>query len=112
MRIEYPNGKTSHAALLLHEEHRVRAAMQIGDDVVEFTEVNGTWFTEDGTPVLLAFEWQSRTLPVPVESDCICPAELASRLLHLLYAGGDGQERPARPAGAAHKHQVLFLRAC
>ena len=77
--------------MLFQEDGKARVAMEIGGEVAEFTQVQGTWFSEEGAPVELRFEWQREIAPVPAENDCICSNEFASRLVGMLYAGGDEQ---------------------
>ena len=98
MTIRYINGYTQQAMLLSRSENSMRVAIQGSEDVLQFTQVNGTWITEDCEPVQVDFAW-SRTadLPVVTLKDCICSHELAARLLHLLFTG----ENPPEGEGAA-----------
>ena len=36
----------------------MRAAVRGSEDLVELTQVNGTWITDDCEPVQVTFEWQ------------------------------------------------------
>ena len=88
MTIQYRNGNRYEAALIARTENTIRVAPRGADDVMEFTNVNGTWVSEDCEPVQIEFEWQRRgRQPEVSEADCICSEELASRLIHLLLSG-------------------------
>jgi hypothetical protein len=88
MRIQYANGTTMEAALLARTENTIRVAPQGGDDVLEFTHRNGVWISEDLEPVQIQFEWERRgRKPEISEADCVCPQDLAARLVHLLLSG-------------------------
>ena len=94
MTITYANGQTVEAALVARIENRIRVAFQGGDDVVEFTDVNGTWVSEECEPVQIEFHWSRRTRPVNyTEDDFVCSHDLASKLIHLLL----NPEEPADP---------------
>jgi hypothetical protein len=90
MTIRYADGRTYEAVLLSRTETTLRVAAKGTDDVQAFTDVHGTWVSEDCEPVRIDFEWQRHSGEQAVaEADCICPAELASRLLYLLFSGTD-----------------------
>ena len=98
MIIRYTDGTAVEAVLLARDGNSIRVAPRGGDDVVEFQDHNGTWVGEDCEPVSIEFEWQRhRAAPEVADEDCICPSELASRLIHLLY---NSDETPAH-AGPA-----------
>ena len=86
MTIQYSNGRTIHAVLLDRNEHWIRAAVESADDVIELRQIGGNWIAEDNQAVTVEFEWQrEKRTETPLESDCLCSADLASKLLHLLY---------------------------
>lgn len=97
MTIQYENGNEVEGILLSRSDdaggNRMRVALKDSDDVMEFSEVQGSWFTEDGEPVAITFEWQRRPRRViPTEADCICPQELASRLVRMLTLDSEDSE--------------------
>ena len=82
MKIRYSDGRSIEAVVLSQQGPFIRSAIQGCDDAVEFTAVNGMFFSEEGEPVLMEFAWErhaSPNLPSPV--DCICPKELALALI-------------------------------
>ena len=88
MTITYPNGAVLHAIVLTREEQRIRAIAPGHDDVLAFTSIRGTWITEDLEPVTIESDWQRREPPtVPAPDECICPKDLAARLIRTLFAG-------------------------
>lgn len=90
MTIRYANGKTIEAVLLSRTDNSLRVAAKNTDDVQVFSDINGTWVSEDCEPVRIDFEWQRHTREQTVaEADCVCPKELASRLMYLLFSGND-----------------------
>ena len=87
MTIKYTDGRTMEAVILSRDDNAIRAAVIGGDDAVLFTCVNGTWVSEDCEPVELQFEWQRQSPKAPVSvADCICPQELADRLIIALFS--------------------------
>ena len=88
MVIRYANGKSQEGILLARNENRMRVALKDGEDVAEFTEINGVWISEDCEPVQVEFAWQKKSKQAAVtEADCICSHELAARLIRLLLSG-------------------------
>jgi hypothetical protein len=93
MTIRYSNGYSVEAFLLSRNETSMRVAIQGSDDVLELNEINGVWITEDCEPVQIQFEWmRNKDLPVVTVDDCVCPHDLAARLLHLLFSGENDPE--------------------
>lgn len=73
-----------------HEESEIRTIPTSGGDVLAFTLIHGTWISEEIEPVAIEFAWQRRRAsPVTSEGDCVCPKELAARLIQTLFAGGE-----------------------
>jgi hypothetical protein len=98
MTIKYPNGTIIEAVILTRDETSIRAAVQGADDVVQLANVRGAWVTEDLEPVQIQFEWQRRgRKPGVSEADCICPQELAAKLLDLLTKDSGDHERKPKP---------------
>jgi hypothetical protein len=101
------------AVLLSRAEKTLRVAAKNTDDVQVFIDINGTWVSEDCEPVRIDFEWQRHSGGEAVaEEDCICPAELASRLLYLLFSGTDEDGLKAEalmesPRAEAASHPIM-----
>jgi hypothetical protein len=101
MTIKYANGTKIEAVIVTRRENTIRVAVQGGDDVVEFTEVNGTWVSEDCEPVQIEFAWQQRERQIEYsEDDFICPQELAARLIQMLLEGEEPEHETIAPAHA------------
>jgi hypothetical protein len=96
MIIKYPAGRTVEGFLLTRHENSMRVALQGGQDVAEFIEVEGNWISENLEPVEITFEWQRQphTAEVPTEADFICPKDLAERLVSLLETDSDEDHMP------------------
>lgn len=93
MTIRYSNGQAFKAVLLSQTEDRMRIAVQGSDDVLELRQINGAWISEDCEPAHVEFTWARQSSANDVtEEDCICPPELAARLLHLLFSGENEPE--------------------
>ena len=88
MTITYLNGTVLEAVVLSHEENAIRAIAPGCDDVLMFTRIHGTWISEEIEPVAIEFAWQRRgTSPTPSVAACICPNNLAARLIQSLFRG-------------------------
>jgi hypothetical protein len=95
MTITYLDGKTLEAVQLARAGSTLRVAVENADDVLEFTDINGTWVSEDCEPVRIEFAWQRKPRQEAVtEADCICPKDLAAELVRL-FLSGDEQELTA-----------------
>ena len=88
MRIKYADGSCRDAVLVSRSTNNtMRVVLQGNDDATLLNEVNCFWFLENLEPVQLEFAWQRRAHSVtPALSDCVCSAELATRLVDLLYS--------------------------
>jgi hypothetical protein len=101
MKIRYGNGQMAETITFCHSETSMRVAIRGTDDALELRRVGATWVAEDGEVVI---DGNSRRLSGCItEEDCICPPDLAARLLDLLYTDSseDVEEAPcalARPA--------------
>ena len=90
MTISYPNGTVLQAIVLSHDEHEIRANATGCDDVLAFTRIHDTWVSEEIELVTMTFEWQrDRQAHAPSEDSCVCPKDLAARLIQSLYCGQD-----------------------
>ena len=98
MTLRYGNGFTTEAALLSRTDLTMRVVLRDSDDVDELNLVNGTWVSSNCERVQVSFEWERLTAEVPSDEDCICPPELAARLLRMLFhTNDDGPETPPLP---------------
>jgi hypothetical protein len=103
MFLTYADGSRTEAFLLARSESKIRVAIPGCDDPMEFTDVHGTWVSEDCEPVRVEFAWQQKTREqVQSEADCICSHDLAARLIHLLWAGSDEDALRAEAPLAGH----------
>jgi hypothetical protein len=84
MTITYANGQTIKGALVVGDKTWMRLVLQGSDDVTEFTQVNGTWVSEDCEAVQIEFGWSNRVNHEYKEEDFVCSHELAAQLIHLL----------------------------
>ena len=110
MTIKYANGTKMEAVIVTRRENTIRAAVKGGDDVVEFTDVNGTWVSEDCEPVQIEFSWQRRERQIEYsEADFICPQELAARLIHMLLEGEEPERETVAPANALLRAAVTTM---
>lgn len=87
--IRHANNDFVEGVVLARSEYKMRVAVQGAPDAAVFVFVDGSWISEDCEPVDIAFEW--RRQPRPRKSvtvaDCICPKELAARLIQDLESG-------------------------
>jgi hypothetical protein len=94
MTIRYSDGRVGEALLLSRGEDTIRLQVKGADDVVEFSNIRGTWVSADCEPVSIEFAWQRDDRePLVSETDCVCSAELADRLLQLLFTDS-GEDAP------------------
>ena len=98
MTITYANGQTIKAALVVRTDNRIRVAFAGNDDLTEFTQINGTWVSEDCEAVQIEFCQPGRTNREYKEEDFACSQELAARLIHLLLHSEEDEELSAAPA--------------
>lgn len=107
MFLTYADGSTKEGFLLARSESKIRVAIPGCDDPMEFTNIRGTWVSEDCEPVNIQFAWEKKTKEqVLSEADCICSHDLAARLIHLLQSA---EEEPASQETqlAAHERAVM-----
>ena len=108
MTIRYSNGQALEAALLSRTENSMRVAIQGSNDVEELNRINGTWVSDECEPVQVEFAWARRG-PVEqvTEADCICPHELAARILHVLF-GGENEPEPKTVAAGFTAQAITY----
>ncbi len=88
MVVTFGNGQSVRAVILAREENEIRAALEGSEDTTRFINVNGTWVSDECEPVGIEFHWQRRiALPTPEEAECICPKDMAAKLIRLLHYG-------------------------
>jgi hypothetical protein len=86
MTINYSDGRAVEAVLLARTKSTLRVAVQGASDVMEISDINGTWVSSDCEPVAIEFAWQQLDRkPKISEADCHCSHELAARLIRLLF---------------------------
>lgn len=112
MTIRYSDGRPVEAALLSRTENTMRVAVQGADDATEFTNIKGTWVAADCEPVSIEFAWQRLDRkPTVSEAECCCSRELAAKLIHSLFAGGNETameaEAPAEPLQTRAHHLMV-----
>ena len=96
MTITYANGTVLEAIVLAHEEEALRVAVAGEGDVRTFRRIHGVWISEECEPVGVEFPWQRRAAsPALSEDDCICPKELAARLIRTLLSDSERDEAAA-----------------
>ncbi|HEY2013630.1 MAG TPA: hypothetical protein VGH38_09030 [Bryobacteraceae bacterium] len=67
----------------------MRVAIEGAEDLVDFSYISGQWVSENCQPVEVEFAWQNvAQSEIVTEAECICPAEVASALVDLLWKGG------------------------
>jgi hypothetical protein len=86
MTITYANETVLKAIVLSHEENEIRAIAAGCEDVLVFTCIHDTWISEELEPVTIEFGWQRGWVAAtPSVDDCICPKDLATRLIQSLF---------------------------
>ncbi len=101
MIVRYNDGRTAEAVLVSRTGDSIRVAMPGAEDFVEFREIHGVWVSEDCEPVAIDFALeQIAATPAVSLADCICPPELADRLITLLYEGEPVSEPHPAKSGA------------
>jgi len=84
MTIKYSDGKSFEATLLSRTENTILLAVGGAEDVMELSNINGSWVSADRRPASIRFAWQRRVdKPVITETEGGCSRELAARLIQL-----------------------------
>jgi len=109
MKIRYADGRAIEGVTLVRTANMMRVAVKGSEDAAEFINVHGTWISEDCEPVTMEYGPRRNAPTTLAEADCICPRELAARLIDLLLTDSaedewEGQTTPQRP-------QDVFLSA-
>jgi hypothetical protein len=111
MVLIFANGSRTEAVLLARNENKIRVAIAGSDDVLELTDVHGTWVTEGCEPVYVQFAWEGKTPEqIVTEADCVCSHDLAARLVHLLWNADEESQNPAKNALPLDSELGLHLR--
>lgn len=92
MTITYANGQKIKAALVVRTDNRIRVAFPACDDLTEFTQINGTWVSEDCEAVRIDWGWPARATRAYQDEDYICSQDLAAKLVHMLLNPEDEEE--------------------
>lgn len=93
MKIRYQNGTVIEGSTLSRTEETMRVAVKGRDDVMQFTNIHGTWVSEDCEPVILEVG-MTRRPGAAYSDDCfICSPELAGRLVCLLFTSTAADSR-------------------
>jgi hypothetical protein len=100
IKIRYQNGQAIEAITLSRSENEMRLAMPGTDDVLELRRVTDAWVTHDCEPVSIEYPSHRAESGAVREEDCICPADLAAHLIHLLFTDSaeDTTEEDLAPA--------------
>jgi hypothetical protein len=73
--------------ILAGDLNTMRVAVRASDDAMTLLRAGISWTVEGTEKVEVTFEWQTRPEPQAVtESDCLCPAALATALVQYLFA--------------------------
>src|ERR1035438_9006225 len=92
MTINYSDGRAVEAVLVTRTESTLLVAARGADDVMEISNINGTWVTADCESVAIEFAWQRLDRkPKISEADCHCSPELAARLIRLLFTDSSAE---------------------
>ena len=110
MTLIYADGSRKEAVLLARTESKLRVAIPGADDPLELTNVHGAWVSEECEPVQVEFAWQGKSRErILTEAECVCPHDLAARLIHLLWSGSDADEPKAE--GPVSARALFEMRA-
>ena len=110
MTIRYADGRAVEGVTLARTPNMIRIAVKGSDDAAEFINVHGTWISEDCEPVTIEYGPRRNALATLSEADCICPPELATRLIALLFTDSEEDEWDGRSTPRSHEHVLLSAR--
>ncbi|SPE40697.1 hypothetical protein SBA3_3860005 [Candidatus Sulfopaludibacter sp. SbA3] len=85
MKIRYQNGNAIEGITLSRTEQTLRVAVRGCDDAMEFTNIHGTWVSEDCEPVIVEVGMSRKAVEDYCDDAFLCPQELARHLVSLLY---------------------------
>jgi hypothetical protein len=102
MTIRYADGRAIEGVTLRRTANVMRVAIKGCDDAAEFSNVHGTWISEDCEPVTMEYGPRRRPPTTLSEADCICSRSLAAVLIDLLLTNSVEEEwaahtTPQRP---------------
>lgn len=99
MKIRYQNGTAIEGMTLVRTGHKMRVAVQGWDDVMELTNIHGTWVSDDCEPVTVEIGMTLAPIESYSDDDFICSQELASHLVNLLFSDSneDWLDQPGLP---------------
>ena len=108
MIVKYADGKMVEGFLLSRQDHSMRVALEGGQDVVEYVEVQGGWVSDNLEPVEITVEWQRHKAEAEnlTEDAFVCPQELASHLIRLLATDSE-DKRESRPRHFTAGHNIV-----
>jgi hypothetical protein len=86
MKIRYQNGSAIEGMTLVRTAHNMRVAVQGWDDVMELTNIRGTWVSNDCEPVAVEIGMTFEPVENYSDDNFICSQELASHLVNLLFS--------------------------
>ena len=100
MTIRFSNGQALEGILLSRTDTSMRVAIQDSDDVQELNQIDGTWISDSGEAVEIEFAWARRGSIMNItEEDCVCPQDLAARLIQVLFASEEKSRNKVMAAG-------------
>lgn len=104
MTITYADGNSTEAVLLSRTENTLRLAVEGAEDVLELSNIGGTWVSAECEPVSVQYAWQRRKrMPEVSEADCHCSQDLAAKLVALLYTNSGEPSQLATPPAEYHR---------
>ena len=94
-------------------EHKktVIIARRDGVDYLECLDCRQIFEAEDLEPVTVAFAWQRTGTPPAAVEDCLCPKDLAARLIHSLFHGDEQGAGIPVPIEQIPQRQALLASA-
>src|SRR5687767_879445 len=103
MTLQYLNGQTLEAVLLSRTEQTMRVALRGSDDIVELSQVNGRWVSDECDAVQVSFGSQRPGPETVSEEDFICAPDLAAKLIRMLVDGDENEKSQAAGVGTPER---------
>jgi len=96
MKIRYQNGTAIEGLTLFRTDEKMRIAVKGGEDVMELTNIHGTWVSDECEPVIMETGTPNKLAADFSDENFICPQELAQHLVSLLFidSAGDFFDEP------------------
>ena len=110
MKIRYADGRAVEGVTLARTANTMRVALQGCDDVAEFINIHGRWISEDCEPVSVEYGPRRNAPTTLSEADCICPRELAARLIERLLTDSSEDEWEGRSTPQGPENPFLSAR--